>query len=96
MLEIRPYCEHCGKTLPNTATDAMICNFECTYCADCAITIFENVCPNCGGNFEKRPVRPSAYIEKYPPSTEKIIKPKDVENLRAHITRYKNIPPEKR
>ena len=28
MLEIRPNCEHCGKDLPNTSTEAMICTFE--------------------------------------------------------------------
>ncbi|NER13628.1 DUF1272 domain-containing protein [Leptobacterium flavescens] len=96
MLEIRPCCEHCGKDLPNTATDAMICSFECTYCEECATTVFENVCPNCGGGFQKRPVRPQAYIEKYPPSEKKVFKPKDIESLQEHINKYREIPPEKR
>ncbi|MFB0937817.1 MAG: hypothetical protein ACJAV9_000756 [Urechidicola sp.] len=29
MLDIRPNCEHFGKDLSNTSSDAMICSFEC-------------------------------------------------------------------
>lgn len=78
MLEIRPNCEHCGKDLPNTSTEAMICSFECTYCKTCALEIFENVCPSCSGNFVERPIRPQKMIEKYPASTKRIFAPKDV------------------
>lgn len=53
MLEIRPICENCGKDLPNESTEAMICSFECTYCKDCVAELLHNVCPNCGGGFEK-------------------------------------------
>lgn len=58
MLEIRPCCEQCGVDLPNESEDAFICTFECTYCENCAQIIFKNTCPNCGGNFTKRPIRP--------------------------------------
>jgi len=78
MLEIRPNCEHCNKDLPNESKEVMICTFECTFCSDCAINIFNNICPNCGGNFEKRPIRPSSYLEKYPTSTKRIYKPKTI------------------
>ncbi|WP_317038950.1 DUF1272 domain-containing protein [Urechidicola croceus] len=37
---------------------------------------FKNVCPNCGGNFTKRPIRPEKYLEKYPPSEKRIFNPK--------------------
>lgn len=96
MLEIRPNCEHCGKDLPNTSTEAMICSFECTYCKDCATTIFENVCPTCAGNFVERPVRPSKMIEKYPASEERVFKPKDLKKVKTTTEKYKNITPEKR
>ncbi|TIW26118.1 MAG: DUF1272 domain-containing protein, partial [Mesorhizobium sp.] len=33
MLELRPNCECCDKDLPPEATDALICTFECTFCA---------------------------------------------------------------
>jgi uncharacterized protein len=56
MLEIRPTCEHCNKSLPNDSEEAMICSYECTFCRDCVDTVLKNICPNCGGNFEKRPV----------------------------------------
>ena len=51
----------------------MICSFECTFCAACVTDVLINVCPNCGGGFEKRPVRPALDrkggndIQHYPP-----------------------------
>lgn len=68
MLELRPDCERCGCDLPPDA-NARICTFECTFCPDCADGPLAGVCPNCGGNFERRPVRPAHLLEKYPPST---------------------------
>jgi hypothetical protein len=38
--------------------EACICSYECTFCTDCVEGVLENVCPNCGGGFEFRPVRP--------------------------------------
>ena len=57
MLELKPSCENCGKNLPNDSGDSMICSYECTFCKDCVENVLENVCPNCGGGFEKRPTR---------------------------------------
>src|SRR5262249_60140226 len=65
MLELRPGCECCNKDLPPSAADAMICTFECTFCRDCVETRLNGVCPNCGGNFAPRPVRPSAKLAKF-------------------------------
>lgn len=59
MLELRPNCEYCDKDLPPTATDARICTYECTFCNDCVESRLENVCPNCGGGFVPRPIRPA-------------------------------------
>ena len=58
MLELRPSCEHCNRPLPPAAIDAMICSYECTFCRDCVENILGNVCPNCGGGFCARPIRP--------------------------------------
>ncbi len=96
MLDIRPNCEHCGKNLPNTSTEAMICSFECTYCKDCALIVFENVCPSCTGNFVERPIRPKKMLEKYPATTKVIFKPKDIEKSKKISKKHKNIPVEKR
>jgi hypothetical protein len=49
MLELRPACENCNKQLPPESTEAMICTFECTFCAGCVESVLHNVCPNCGG-----------------------------------------------
>lgn len=70
MLELRSHCECCGKALPPDAPDAMICTFECTFCADCVRERLHGACPNCGGNFATRPMRPPDLLEKYPPSTQ--------------------------
>ena len=58
MLELRPTCEHCRRPLPPESNEAMICSFECTFCSSCVATVLLGVCPNCGGNFVQRPVRP--------------------------------------
>jgi uncharacterized protein len=81
MLEIRPICENCSKDLPNESTEAMICTFECTFCRDCVEEILHNTCPNCGGGFEKRPIRPKEKLEKFPAKTEKYYKPVNVCNV---------------
>jgi len=60
MLELRPTCEHCNKALPPASPEARICAYECTFCAACVDDVLHNVCPNCGGGFVARPVRPAA------------------------------------
>ncbi|MEM8808072.1 MAG: DUF1272 domain-containing protein [Cyanobacteria bacterium P01_G01_bin.38] len=74
MLELRPNCECCDKSLPPESEDAVICTFECTFCKDCAETTLRGICPNCGGNLVSRPIRPKALLDKYPASTQKILK----------------------
>jgi hypothetical protein len=68
-LELRPDCERCGRDLPPESAEARICTFECTFCAACVDGPLGGVCPNCGGNFEPRPLRPAHLLGKYPPST---------------------------
>jgi hypothetical protein len=75
MLELRPSCECCDKDLPPSAIDAMICTFECTFCRDCVESELRGVCPNCGGNFPLRPVRPVASLINNPASTRRVFKP---------------------
>lgn len=60
MLEIRPNCEYCDKDLAADAIDAFICTYECTFCQACVENVLKNVCPNCGGGFSARPIRPSS------------------------------------
>jgi hypothetical protein len=75
MLELRPVCENCATPLPPAATDAMICTFECTFCRACVDGVLGGVCPNCGGEFVSRPIRPAALLKVYPPTTEVVHKP---------------------
>jgi hypothetical protein len=71
MLQLRPDCERCGMDLPPAAPDARICTFECTFCAACVDGPLAGICPNCGGNFERRPIRPASLLAKFPASTER-------------------------
>ena len=102
MLELRPTCENCNKLLPPDSTEAMICTYECTFCASCVETVIENVCPNCGGGFVPRPVRPAKnwkgdnYLGKDPAST--VVRHRPVDRA-AHLRfaeALRHIAPEQR
>jgi hypothetical protein len=102
VLELRPNCEYCDKALPPSATEARICSYECTFCANCADTKLANVCPNCGGGFAPRPIRPSKEwrtgicLAKQPPSDKRVHLKKSIEDILALSTKLKNIAPEDR
>jgi uncharacterized protein len=102
MLELRPTCENCNKSLPPESLDAMICSFECTFCITCVEKKLEGVCPNCGGNFVSRPIRPAKnrkggnYLGRYPASTKIIFKEVDSEKHHLLLSEVFNIPPHKR
>lgn len=74
MLELRPNCECCDKDLPPESTEAVICTYECTFCVDCAGSILNHRCPNCGGNFVPRPIRPAAKLKTHPASSIRVLK----------------------
>ena len=59
MLELRPTCENCNNALPPESLEARIYTYECTFCATCVDVILGNVCPNCGGGFVPKPIRPA-------------------------------------
>ncbi len=54
-LELRTRCERCGAALEPDG-EAVICSFECTFCAACGDAV-AHVCPNCGGELVPRPRR---------------------------------------
>ncbi|MSY32270.1 MAG: DUF1272 domain-containing protein [Actinobacteria bacterium] len=55
MLEMRSACERCEGSLSDDG-DAVICSFECTFCATCGTELIHK-CPNCGGELVRRPRR---------------------------------------
>ncbi|NLR76014.1 DUF1272 domain-containing protein [Leeia aquatica] len=85
MLELRPSCEHCNTALPPDSEQAMICTFECTFCTHCVEMVLHNVCPNCGGGFVPRPIRPRHNwkngndLTHYPASDKVVHRPVDPE-----------------
>jgi hypothetical protein len=60
MLLMKPNCECCNRDLPPDSREVMICSFECTFCTECASLRLQGQCPNCGGKFERRPIRAAA------------------------------------
>jgi len=102
VLELRPTCEHCNTALPPESPEARICSFECTFCASCVDGLLDNICPNCGGGFEPRPVRPSQdwkgenFLGKYPARTKVKHRPVDFEAHRILAGMLKGIPPHAR
>lgn len=101
-LELRPNCEYCDVDLPPAATDAMICTFECTFCSACVETKLHNVCPNCGGGFAPRPIRPASAwrpglsVAQRPASTERVHLSFPPEEIAAFVAPIAGIPPESR
>jgi uncharacterized protein len=75
MLQLRPNCECCGRTLAPDSADARICSFECTFCQSCAEDALKGRCPNCGGELVARPRRPAEKLVKFPASTDRVVRP---------------------
>jgi hypothetical protein len=101
-LEVRPNCECCDKDLPPDAVDARICSYECTFCADCVETVLQNVCPNCGGGFAPRPIRPAhewrpgLSAAQRPGSDKRRSLNYSREEIAAFSARIRDVPPESR
>jgi len=101
-LQLRPNCEYCDKDLPPHSLEARICSYECTFCADCVETRIGNVCPNCGGGFAPRPIRPAkewrpgACVVRQPPSDKRVHLKYALDDIAAHAARIRDIPPEER
>jgi len=98
MLELRPICEHCATDLPPDATDARICSFECTFCARCVEDLLGGVCPNCGGPFAPRPIRPANdwegddLLARHPPTAVRHHRPVDLAAHAARLARRRATP----
>jgi len=101
MLQLRPTCENCNKPLPPASTEAHICSYECTFCTPC-VTLLGNVCPNCGGGFAPRPVRPvhdwkgGNHLGADPASPAVKHRPVDLAAHAVFAAGIRGIPPEGR
>ena len=102
MLQLRPSCEHCNRALPPDAADARICSFECTFCAECADNVLSNVCPNCGGGFVPRPIRPARnhrngnFLGEYPAGANVKHRPVDLSEHSRFAAKLKGVRPQER
>jgi len=99
MLELRPNCELCDVDLPPESPDARICTYECTFCAACVEDVLHDVCPNCGGGFQARPIRPAQALREStglvndPPSTRRRHTPYSRAEIAAFVKTVRDIPP---
>ncbi len=99
MLLLKPNCECCDVDLAPDSPEAMICTYECTFCRTCVAEVLQNVCPNCGGGFVPRPIRPSkehrpgVSLKHQPPSTERVHTKYRREELREFAEGIKAIAP---
>jgi hypothetical protein len=75
MLILKPSCECCDRDLPPESRDAWICSFECTFCTECATEKLGGLCPNCRGEFVRRPIRPAGALGRFPASRDRVFKP---------------------
>lgn len=102
MLQLRPNCEYCDKDLPPDAPDARICSYECTFCARCVETVLFNVCPNCGGGFVPRPIRPTTArrpgvgLPHQAASTNRVHLKWSKEDIAAFVAAVRDVPPDGR
>ena len=99
MLKLRPNCEACDIDLPPAATNARICSYECTFCAECVEGFLHNVCPNCGGGFAPRPIRPAKAhrpgvgLPHQPASIDRVHLKYGRDEIAAFVTGLRIIPP---
>jgi hypothetical protein len=102
MLELMPTCENCNKAVPPDSLEARICSYECTFCAHCVDSVLHNVCPNCGGGFAPRSIRPkynwngNNFLGNDPASARVNYRPVDVAAHAMFSTAIKTIPPAQR
>jgi len=101
-LSLRPNCEYCDKDLPPDSLEARICTYECTFCSDCVDNKLSNVCPNCGGGFAPRPIRPAnewrpgLSVTRQPPSEQRVHLSFSKEEISEFSAKVRGIPPERR
>ena len=101
-LELRPNCEYCDRDLPPNSGQARICAFECTFCADCVEDVLSNVCPNCGGGFERRPIRPTREwrpglsLARRPASTKRVHLSHELDEIADFVASVARVPANER
>jgi hypothetical protein len=99
MLALRPNCELCDVDLPPNAPNARVCSYECTFCADCVENTLHNVCPNCGGGFAPRPIRPERAwregtgLANDPPDSRRRTLRYTTEQMLELVTTLRDVPP---
>ncbi|NND82825.1 MAG: DUF1272 domain-containing protein [Gammaproteobacteria bacterium] len=102
MLQLKPNCELCDVDLPADSAAAWICSYECTFCEQCVEHRLHNVCPNCGGGFVPRPIRPATEhragvsLTQHPASIERVNTPFSSQELAEFCLARKDIPPANR
>jgi len=96
-LEMRVACEKCSRTL-QVDDEAYICSYECTFCARCSAQM-KQLCPNCGGGFVPRPIRPAKQwrdgvcVASHPASDKRVHLKYSRADVADHAARIRDVPP---
>ncbi|MFT5707942.1 MAG: hypothetical protein ACI9ES_002244 [Oceanospirillaceae bacterium] len=99
MLELRSCCEHCNTHLPAESKNARICSFECTFCTQCVENVLDSICPNCGGDFQPRPIRPTTNLKNniclaaFPAASQSLHRPVDLASHKALVAKVRLLHP---
>ena len=102
MLNLKPTCERCSAPLPAGSREARICSYECTFCATCVDRVLRNVCPNCGGGFVPRPIRPALAhrdgtgLRHHPAGTKRRKLKWTTADITAFVAKRRDTPAEQR
>jgi hypothetical protein len=92
----------CDRNLPPAEPAARICSYECTFCEDCVSAVLLNVCPNCGGGFVPRPIRPQRSwrpgtgLEHDPPGDRRRQLKYSLAEIEELAAQLRNTPPDRR
>lgn len=104
MLKLKPNCELCDVDLPPNSSKARICSYECTYCVVCVGAVLHNVCPTCGGGFERRPIRPRKAwrlglrlgLSNHPASRDRVATRWTIDEIKDLVDRVAQLHPTQR
>ncbi|MEM1433828.1 MAG: DUF1272 domain-containing protein [Pseudomonadota bacterium] len=102
MLELRPHCERCNRDLAPNDPSARIGSYECTFCVMSVDEVFANVCPNCGGGFVPRPIRPATAsrngvsLAHQPAGSRRYAMTRSIETAAALTAALRDMPPAQR
>lgn len=92
MLELRLNCENWNIPFPPNCEDAIINTYGYTFRKTSMDGLLGNLCPNCIGGFEERPIRPKEQFKELPPLAKSVYQTEDFDGFREKKEKDRQIP----